>query len=419
MSLVWLVLAGASAGVAGLCVALTRRGRADWHAWARVAHGAGLREAQRRWVGAIDGIDVEIVRHRVVGIDWVEIVAESRWIPANIRISPRSREDLAHGGVWTQDSAFDRALRSEGEEALLVGLLDGETRLGLLTLAQHRFEVRNGCIRVALPVVADEWRAQELLSRTMDTAKRLELRHTAPTLLLRAAMTERLSPVRSNARRLLLERFPHAPESRVVDDEWEEPITLAKALRTGAFELLDSVVRSPSQPRDARVEALDCLALNHPWSKAQKTVMWCLARPPARLRQRAVRIVGSERHAAAGPALVALLDGSGGVELAHVVAALERIASPLAEEALIAELAREGGEVRREAIRALGLIGGHAAIGPLAAIATHYGTADGIAARRSLRRLRSRVSGLGAGRLSVAEPDLVGAVMLVEPDRRV
>lgn len=384
--------------------------------------------------GVVDDFTVKIsVRDRKV---FVEIGGR---LPRGLELGAENLLTLKLApDVRTGDEEFDREARVTGPPDLALAVLDAEARELVLR------EIVSGRARYSPEGrILAEWpdsRAAEAigcLPDLLDLGRALRLNRAAVGRLLEKNAAHDPHPdVRLRNLRALQEHHPRHPACRRAcaagleaegaelrlwsasflgggsEERIEKGSGPDSELAERAIGVLADLAMDRSVPEDVNVRALREVARSAGKQRAIPVLEEALGSRRTRVQRAAVEGLARFRHRRAAGRLAGM---AGGVEAAtarSIAEALGAIGGPEAESGLIELLDHDDGEVRRAAIRSLGLVGSVAAVEPLLEVAGNLGLSREARLAQSAKfRIQTRLEGAESGQVSIAEPaELEGAL---------
>ncbi|MCK6544804.1 hypothetical protein L6R52_02980 [Myxococcota bacterium] len=325
------------------------------------------------------------------------------------------------------DDELDARILVRGDELVLRGLLDEETRrLVVSTVAVLGVHVRDGELTIeADDLHRDPTRLVYLIQRMGELAQALRGDIRDPVeRLLDTVLQDRLTKVRTRALALLTERAPTHPRLSEIASallEARDPalrLAAAVSLKSGGGDTIASIARDPTLPTSVRSEAARQLVRRHP--EPDTLLLELLASDLSELRCIAMEGLRRRRVAAAVDPLVVVLTQGPPEDALLAVEALRFIGDRRATPALVAELddPRATNDVKVACVRALGSLGDRDVVEALRPLSSGLFTDRALkeAARLAIERIQKReVKRLGdgiAGRLAVVDAVDPGALSL-------
>jgi HEAT repeat protein len=329
-------------------------------------------------------------------------------IPQGIAFAP----DRGTGDdVLTGDTAFDDMVEVRGEPSILLALLDREIRQRVGELVRFDGVLKAGQLmswapmtyspgEVAGPLRLSLWLARELSSPGGGVCERLA----------RNAKTDPHSGVRLWNLLQLHEQFPETKSAREASQEdLKDPspwvrLAAARFLKAEGLQVLEHLARDRVVPESAAAEAVALLAARYPAAQAGPLLLTALKTHSGEARRQAVEELGRIRYVPARGALIVLLDTADPQTASTAAAALAGIGEATAEGPLLKAMESDARELRLASARALGTVGTAASVEPLLAFLGSRGldAETRQAIRDAVAAIQSRLSGAGAGQLSLA-----------------
>jgi HEAT repeat protein len=207
---------------------------------------------------------------------------------------------------------------------------------------------------------------------------------------------------------MLLEHFPEHPETTAAlataaaDKDADLRMFAATQLRES--EVFAAVVRDLTVKEDVRAEALRQYLEANTGARGIAIAERLLFDPSALVRAQAITVVGRARRKENLARLLEL--GNAANHRAEQLALAEaywRLGDPGAEVVLVKLLGAEDAAVRIECARALGRIGGVAAVAPLRKVQGLLSGELGTAAEDAIAAIQSRLRGAAEGQITLAE----------------
>ncbi len=404
-----LVLAVPIAVIAGVAITVGRsrdRKRAAWGA-AALRLGLVAEESATSLRGWIDGFTVSVTRGESGRETLVEVDGRGR-IDRRLRVAPR-RSGGAAALPPVGDPAFDRAVALEGEGMAVIAALAPETRDRLASAASiHGARVEDGRIFLRAPwVFEDPAELARLVTTAAALAALLGAEGASRDRLVRAALRDTAPGVRAAVIRLLAEAGGEVPIEALVDDDAAVRASARSAAGEGAAARLRACVESDGRPAALRARALSVLVADGlAAAEARRAIDAAISSGDTALCREAIVATGALGGPDAREILSRLARDPSAEVAAAVADAYGASGDRESESPLLAILARWEPLVKRAAARALGRVGGAAAVEPLLALSRGLLADPEVkrAARAALEEIRSRLDPEGAGRLALSEP---------------
>ena len=324
-----------------------------------------------------------------------------------------------HAGVSTGDAEFDKTVRLQGPEDLVLASLDADARRSIAALVGMGGEVKpNGDIVLqhngqlyGTPLL-DE--IAGLMAAVATALSAVEPDQVAAAMARNAAGDPEPG-VRMRNLKLLLKTYRDSPAARAAAAAGLRDADPAVRLCAASFAkdpgMLRQLVADASVAGPVRAEAL-----RHAWEGSPETVMLALDSGVEEVEIVALQVAAVGRHASMLDRVLALANGASDRLAEATAKALGAFQDPRVQPALLDLVRRDSREVRRAAAWSLGQIGAVETVEPLLQLAGQDPFEDvQDAARLAVRRIQSRLGAVDEGRLSVTESSDEGALS-VAPD---
>ncbi|MEA2560067.1 MAG: hypothetical protein QOH06_1571 [Acidobacteriota bacterium] len=406
IELLLLLLGGAAAG-AGFLEA--RRRLRTWQD-AAVSCGlqvTGLSRGWSPWVMARDELGEVLIGLSGDGASGTRIVVEASRPEEDfhlVKIAPQPPGFVPE--IDLRDKVFDSEFHILGPVLLVSALLDEETRrlLSLVNI-ESRMEIASGTLRADLT----DKKIPGVLPMLLDLRKRFAAPLNIPRRLADNARQDAVPGVRVHNLLLLINQFPHAPETaealRAVrsDPSPEVRLRIAIELESEGRDILRALAT------DLKDDAVSARALSRvgtelSFEQMRDLLDRALSRRHLQTARVCLEAIGSSGAASSVDVLAKVLENEYG-ELAPVAArALGATESPAAEPPLLQALERDQADLQVAAAEALGRVGSAVAVLPLKEVSERSRLSADIrrAAREAIAEIQSRVQGASPGQLSLA-----------------
>jgi hypothetical protein len=414
-----LVLVGCVGAAGGVWRWATATGAASSRRWRRASETLGLSANVQETsadgailFGELDGFRVHLTQGRATLLGGrparLSVYAPSA-IPTEMAFGPSNlswellKRVAGLAEVTVGEPGFDQNVVARGVPAVVLAVLDAETRQSLRALARLGGIVNAGEVQVTVSARAPTAELVRTVKCAVRVARRLDLRgRTVETDLLRRIRHDPVAEVRARCAAALLERAPESPEAEAAwtaatRDSAAQVRLVALAHGGEAFEPLTAMAGDTHAGDAERAEALRLLCERYPGKGAERAITTALGDP---------RLQGPALECAARVALpVATLLGLDAPNPRLLAAALGNTGEPSATERLI-ELLSGDDETAEVAARALGRVGTPAALAVLKARLGLMSTAPmREAVLAAVARLERRVAQLPEGGLALVDAD--------------
>ncbi len=318
--------------------------------------------------------------------------------------------------------SFDAELFIQGETALVLALLDAETRAALARLVGGRVETTVGstiAVRASLSEgtldvgVEDArlWGSEQLASEVITAAVGVARRLAVPRdLAARIAENLRSEPepgVRLECLATLARDFRDHPATREAllaargDADLEVRLRAGIALGPSGRDVLLAIAGDDAAPDETAARAVAALAPELAADQAAAMLGDALRkRRPASARE-CMRALARGGGPQVVPTLARVLAVERGELAVAAASALGSTGSVEAESCLVSALDNPAAEVRAAAVQALGRVGTTAAVAPLKDVEERDRSCR-VVARQAIAEIQSRLAGAGPGQLSLA-----------------
>jgi HEAT repeat protein len=315
--------------------------------------------------------------------------------------------------VLVGDPLFDDTVEARGEPRVVLARLDEDVRKKVRRLVSDGGRLEDGVLVWHAPVRYLSPEIPHALRTLLDLAADLSATEGGGICprLARNATRDSVSGVRLWNLLALQEQFPRSREAEEASrhalgdpSPWVR-LSAARFVWGGEEAVLEALVLDLDVPDEAAGDAVALLAARRPAAEAGPILVSALKTRSGEARLRAVQELGRIRFAPAFGPLVVLLERSDAGTAAAAAQALARLGDARAEPSLLARLGSDARELRLAAARALGVVGGVAAVEPLLRRLDTGGldAESRQVVREAVAAIQSRLAGAEAAQLSLVE----------------